>query len=90
MSCRVCSKDLTAKPETVPSALRPGSKTTALRAPERVEIIFSFAGFKPARPEFRVTLCASCMERVTYAATGVSFVIDAAAHPLDPDKKGMP
>lgn len=91
LACRVCSKDLTAVSTVVDSALRKGAKTTALRAPPRVELTFTFGGvFDPPRANFSIALCASCAERVTYTATGVSFVIEENRHPLTaiPHKKG--
>lgn len=91
LACRVCAKDLTAIPTRVASPLHKGLHTTALRAPPRVEITFTFGGtFDPPRANFSVPLCASCAERITYTATGVSFVVEENRYPLTavPPKKG--
>ncbi len=77
MTCKICNVDLTAKPTQVPNPFDSERKpSTALRAPERVEIIFAFAGYTPARPQLRIALCDGCAGRVTFTSTGVPLMID--------------
>lgn len=76
--CRACARDLTAKLEPVGRMNADGkpSKAKQLCAPKRVEIVFVFAGYVPAKQGFTVALCEPCAARVTYAPSGVMFITE--------------
>ncbi|MFZ2152083.1 MAG: hypothetical protein WAV09_03185 [Minisyncoccia bacterium] len=84
MECAICKVDLSAKPTMVPNPFdtdRAPSK--ALRAPERVEMIFSFGGFSPPRPEVRKAMCIACAGRMTFTCTGLPLMIDPEAQAIE-------
>ena len=79
LKCEVCNADLTARQMKVPNTFGVDrAPMSALRAPPRCEVIFDFSGFNPPRPQMRKSLCATCVDRVTFTATGVPMMIDLA------------
>lgn len=77
MECRVCKADLTAKPTKVPNPFDTDrAPATALRAPQRCVITFTFAGYTPPRANLTIPLCDACADRVTFTRTGVPLMID--------------